>query len=373
MSLSPVLLGLVLALNSSSKLNVFIGTYTSGQSAKGIYRSTFDTHSGELSRPVLAAIADDPSAIALSSDCRFLFAVHEQAPGSVSAYLVDEQRNLKLVDSQPLQGSYPCDLSVDRQGKYLFVACYTGGFIESLPIGPVGALGAPVSAIQNSGHGPNPGRQEASHMHWVQQGPSGSVYSCDLGTDRVQVYGFDHSNGELTRTEGLSASVPPGDGARHGAFSPNGHFLYVASELGNSVTAFVVNKATGGLSPLQTVEATNAGSRRPGTTTSEIRCDRRGKWVYVSNRGDDSITAFQVLADGRLELIEVENLLVRMPRWFEIDPTGRWIIAAGQDSHDLEVLAIDQSTGRLSPHSVQEMEGSPVCIAFCKGGRQNSK
>jgi 6-phosphogluconolactonase len=86
--------------------------------------------------------------------------------------------------------------------------------------------------------------------------------------------------------------------------------------------------------------------------------------VYGSNRGHDSIAVFAVGADGTLTLVEYQPTRGRTPRNFALDPAGRWLIAANQQSGTLAVFGIDQMTGALSPVGPLTSVGSPVSVLF---------
>jgi 6-phosphogluconolactonase len=197
-------------------------------------------------------------------------------------------------------------------------------------------------------------------MHWVEE-RQGNVYSCDVGTDQVCVLLLDKPAGALTPAH--FAKLPPGEGPRHAVFSPDGHFLYVGNELGNSVSTLALSPGPA-LDLKQTVSTQPEGTNPIGVTAAEIRCHPSGKWLYVSTRGLDGISVFKILSDGTLDRIQVAPLSVRFPRGFDIDPSGRWIVVGGERSHNLEVLAIDPTTGKLAEAETQDFPGAPVCILF---------
>jgi 6-phosphogluconolactonase len=209
-------------------------------------------------------------------------------------------------------------------------------------------------------------------MHWVASGEkNGSpfVYACDLGTDKVDVYRLLPETGKLERTEGLDGSTPPGSGPRHGVFGDSGRTLYVNNEMGNSVTSFKVDDRSGKLTAVVTVptlpqEVLRTEGAKHLITTSEIALHPNGRWLYVSNRGDDSVTTFRVLKEGLLNVEAVTKLVVRMPRGFAIDPSGRWLVVGGQDSNDLASYRIDPETGSLKPSGHLDRVNKPVCVSF---------
>lgn len=360
-----VLVGLCATSSLADEIPFYIGTYTSPTGSKGIYRSSLDTVTGKLSPPTLAAEAPGPSFVALHPNGKFLYAVHEPTGGDVSAFAITSDGSLRRLNTESSQGGGPCHVSVDPAGKNLFTASYGAGSLASFPIKLDGALGPAATVFKNSGTGPDKSRQEGPHVHSIYADAEGRfVYACDLGTDEVLVFRLDPTKETLTPAEPKSAKVPPGGGPRHLAFGKDGKFVYVNDEMANAVTAFARDKQTGALTPLQTLTTLPGGKPVPGNTTAEIACHPNGQWLYVSNRGHDSIAVFSIGDDGRLEQVEVAAAGVSVPRGFGIDPTGRWLVVAGQKTNDLTALAIDPKTGKLTPGKNKVSVGSPVCVVF---------
>jgi len=364
MMLVPLLLALTPA-PAAQELDFYIGTYTSKDGSKGIYHAKLNPETGEISAPTLAAEANGPSFVTLHPNGRFLYAAHEPTNGEVSAYAIGADRKLTKLNTEAFKGTNPCHVSVDSQGKNLLVAAYSGGSVACFPIRADGSLAAATTVIENSGSGPNKSRQERPHLHAIYaDAKSRFVYACDLGTDEVLVYRFDPTKGTLTPSEPKAGKVPPGGGPRHLAFHPGGGFAYVNNEMLNSVTTFSVDGTTGALKELQTLSTLPEGESLQGKSTAEIACHPNGRWLYVSNRGHNSIAAYGIGADGKLTLMEIQPVGVREPRGFGLDPTGRWIVVGGQSSNDLTSLAIDPATGKLEPSGKKVAVGTPVCVAF---------
>jgi 6-phosphogluconolactonase len=352
------------AMTPQADLGFYVGTYTSKEGSKGIYHVRLDAKMGALSEPELAAEAEAPSFLALHPNGHFLYAVHESTGGEVSAYAVGADRKLRLLNTQNAKTGGPCHLSVDHAGKNLFTAGYGGGSFASLPIKADGSLGPVTSFIQNAGSGPDKGRQEGPHAHSIYAAKGDRyVYGCDLGTDEVLIFGFDPAKGELRPGSPRSVKPLAGGGPRHLAFHPSGKYAFANNEMGNSVTAMSVDDSTGGLRPFQTVSTLPAGEGTKGKSTAEIACHPSGKWLYVSNRGHDSIAVFRIGTDGTMSLVEIEPAGVRIPRGFDIDPSGKWLVVAGQSSNDLVSFAID-GNGRLRPVGSRVSIGKPVCVLF---------
>jgi len=350
---------------------VYIGTYT-GAKSKGIYLSRFDPATGQLGEPELAARAAGPSFLAAHPNGRFLFAVGETSnldgkkSGAVRAFLIEPDTGLlKLLNQQPSGGAGPCHLSVDPSGRCVLVANYGSGSVAALPLGIDGKLGEPASTIQHQGSSVNPQRQSGPHAHFITTDAAGRfALACDLGLDKVLVYRLDAASGSLKPNVPPAASVTPGLGPRHLAFHPNGRFAYVMSEMGATLTAFGYDTGTGRLEEFQSVP-TLPEDFTGAKSGAEVQMHPSGKFVYVSNRGHDSITVFAVdSTNGKLRFVERQSSQGRTPRFFGIDRTGRWLLAENQDSDTIVVFRIDEKSGRLSPTGQTVSVGSPVCAVF---------
>lgn len=356
---------LVNAAQAADSVPFYIGTYTSEGGSQGIYRAELNTSSGQLSQPTLAAKANGPSFVAIHPNGKFLYAVHEPTEGDVTAFRIEGDGKLAKMNSQSSGGGGPCHVSVSPDGKNVFTASYGAGSLACLPVKDDGSLAEPSEVIKNQGSGPNKARQEGPHLHAIYADVSNRyVYACDLGTDEILMFQLDSAAGSLTPLSPRSAKVPPGGGPRHLALHPNGRHVFVNDEMGNAVTVFERNPSTGTLKAGQTISTLPDGRDVPGNTTAEIFLHPNGKWLYVSNRGHDSIAAFEFGDDGKLSVLQIAPAGVSVPRGFGIDPSGRWLVVAGQKTNDLTALAIDPATGKLSPGPNKIKVDKPVCVAF---------
>lgn len=355
------------AIRTSSRVQrvVYIGTYT-GETSKGIYAFTFDDGSGALSPLGLVAETPSPSFLTSSTDGRFVFAVNELqsfggAPvGSVTSFAVDSATaKLTEISVQPSQGGSPCHLVLDRSGRYLAVANYSGGNFALFPVGADGRLRPATSVVAGTPASTKP----LGHAVGFDA-DNRFLVAADKGLDRVLVYRFDATNGGLTDNQPPSAALPPGSGPRHFAFHPNGTWLFAINELAATITTFSWDKNTGSLAAIGSVPTRPTGVATG--TTAEIAVHPSGRFVYGSNRGHDSIAVFAVRAGGALSLVEHESTRGETPRHFALDPGGRWLIAANQRSNTLAVFRIDKTSGRLSPVGPLTSVGSPVSIIFMR-------
>ena len=227
-----------------------------------------------------------------------------------------------------------------------------------------GSIGDRTSLEKHSGTGPNPERQKGPHPHSVVVSPDNRfLFVPDLGIDKVMIYKINHDSATI-EPHGHGTGVP-GGGPRHMKFSPDGRTIYLLNEMLLSVTAFNYNPDAGTMEAVQTIETLPDSLKEIPNKAAEIRVHPSGKFVYASNRGHDSITAFAVdPASGKLELVEREAIRGSWPRNFNLDPDGKWLVAAGRYSNTLSVFEIDQTTGGLTFTGNVVNCPSPICVAY---------
>lgn len=356
----------------AGKVRVYFGTYTNDKT-KGIYLSVFDSATGKLAPAELAVETKSPSFVAIHPTRKFLYAVSEisdfqgKSVGAVSAFAIDSASGkLSLLNQQPSAGSGPCHLNVDAAGKNVLVANYGGGSVAVLPIAANGHLSPPSSSIQHQGSSVNKQRQEAPHAHSINLDRANKfAFAADLGLDKVFIYRFDASKGSLTANDPPAGIVPPGSGPRHFAFHPSEKFAFVNNELTSTVTSFAYDGARGALTEIQTISTLPEPTR--GNSTAETVVHPSGKFVYVSNRGHDSLAIFRCdESTGRLTVVGNQPSGGKTPRNFNIDPSGRFLLAANQSTNNVAVFRIDEGTGKLTPTGDSIEVGSPVCVRFMK-------
>lgn len=329
----------------------------------GIYTGTLDDQTGKLSPLTPATTVSKANFLAFSPDRKFLYAASDNQGGSVTAFRVNSDHSLTLLNEQ-VADKGTCHVSVDATGRNVFAANYNAGNIAAFRTQDDGSLGARTAFVPFTGTGPDAKRQAKPHAHAIYADAANRVvYACDLGTDSVWQFNLDAASGTLTPHRQGAAKVPPGGGARHLAFHPNGKFAYVNSEMGLSVTAFAV-AADGALTGMQTLPTLPPGADPKGASTSEIVCHPSGRWLYVSNRGHDSLTVFAITAAGPLQWVENVSAQVKVPRSFAMDAAGRWLITAGQGDNRIAVLKLDPASGRLRATDSTATIGAPACVAF---------
>jgi 6-phosphogluconolactonase len=375
--LSLLLLGSVVSTAQAKQYRMYVGTYTLGEhgaptKSAGIYAYAFDPAAGKLTS--LGAVAEtvNPSFVTIASNRRFLYAVNEtgnykgEKSGAVSAFSIDQKTGkLTLLNEVASKGADPCYITLDKTGKFVLVANYTGGNVSVFPVLSDGRLGDSSAFVQHTGHGPNAERQEGPHAHSIDLSADNKfAFVDDLGLDELVAYRFDAAKGTLTPNDPKFAKLPDAAGPRHFAFRPDGKFAYVVSEMQSSVTAFAYDSAHGSFQTLQTI-STVPKDYQGHNDDAEVEVHPSGKFLYASNRGHDSIAVFAIDEHkGTLTQVQDSPTLGKTPRNFQIDPTGKFLIAANEESNNIVVFRIDAQTGQLTPTGQVLDVPAPVCVKF---------
>ncbi|RME76222.1 MAG: lactonase family protein [Chloroflexi bacterium] len=353
----------------------FIGTYTQplphvAGRGEGVYTCRFNPSTGELSQPELASDeVVSPSYLAVSPNRRYLYAVQEtdeDRTAAVYAFAVSpDSHSLRYLNHQPAHGRLPCFVSVHPAGRFVLTANYGTGSVAVHPVGDDGALHPASDVVQHTGRGPNPARQEGPHTHQVVFGPQDNlVFVPDLGLDRIMTYRLDTGQGKLHSFSPPFYSAHPGAGPRHLAFHPTGRYAFGLNELDASVIVYAHHRGT--LTPRQTVSALPpdfAGE----PSGSAVRVSPEGRFVYAADRGNSSIAVYAFAeSTATLTLLEHQSTQGQTPRDFVIDPTGKFLLAANQDSDTIIAFHRHPSTGRLTPTGFAIHVPNPVCMVFAE-------
>jgi 6-phosphogluconolactonase len=343
---------------------VYLGTYTSKDGSKGIYRSKFDPTTGKLSQPVLAAELPNPTFLAIHPTGKFLYSVEEvdgKDGGGAAAYALDRKTGeLTRLNEAKTVGGGPCHLSLDPKGEILTVANYGGGSTAVFKLDADGKIGPRVGFFQHKGTSADKSRQEGPHAHSSFFDPTGKyLMTVDLGLDRVKVFTLDPATG---LKEHADIVVPPGSGPRHIAVAPDGKIAYVCGELNSTVNVVELGGLGGESKVVQTLSTLPAPVK--GNSTAECILSPNGKFVYVSNRGHDSIAVFKVSADRKLTPAGHITGDIKEPRNFNIDPSGKWMLIASQNGGKVGVWELNEATGLAKETGETVKISRPVCVKF---------
>jgi 6-phosphogluconolactonase len=377
--LPALILGGLAAPSHAAPMFVYFGTYTQTGS-QGIYAARFDPADGSLSEPFAAGEAINPTFQAIAPNGRFLYSTGEFRPdpalpatvGGVLAFRIDPATaRLERIGQQATGAGLTTYVAVDATGRMVAVANYNGGYVAAVPIRADGDLGPRSAYWEHKGLaplGPNRDRQKQAYAHSVVFSPNNEfLYSCDLGLDRIFCYRVDPAKAALTPTDPPMFAAPPGSGPRHSKFSADGRFLYVSNEMGGTVCVYGCDPAQGTLHLQQTISTLppDFDAAHIVNTVAEIRIHPNGRFVYVSNRGDQTIAVYaRDPQTGNLSRIEIVNCGGEHPRNFNLSPDGRWLLCANRDTNNVVVFRLDPATGRLTNTGRQIKILQPVCVNF---------
>ena len=345
--------------------DLIVGAYTSGNS-KGIAVYRFYTETGRLAYLSQIDNVSNPSYLAVSSNNKFVYAVNENDNGEVSSFSFEPKTGqLTFINKVSTLGGSPCYVSVDKNQKNLFVANYSGGNIAVLPLNEDGSIAPASMTLKDDGHGINKERQEKAHVHTAVLSPDEKyVLYTDLGTDKINITKYKGGkNNQIVPANPAFVSVKPGYGPRHLVFSNDKKYLYLITEMGSSVIVFDYNNGK----PKQKQDISLLPDGFKGATgAADIHISPNGKFLYATNRGDaNDISVFSINPEnGELTFVDRKSTGGKGPRNFVIDPTGKYLLVANQNSDNIYVFQLDEATGKLIRVVSRIDVGNPVCLKF---------
>jgi 6-phosphogluconolactonase len=349
--------------------------YFATANGEGIAAFRFDEATGGATPLGVTPGVDNPTFVAIDPSGAAVYATSEVLgwnEGVVSAYAIDRRTGgLSYINKQPTRGSIAAQASFDRAGRFLLVVNYGVGPMTERPNRslvvfarkPDGEISPPVAEVTHEGVGGDPSRQERPHAHSVLATPDNRhLVVADLGLDKLIVYRFDAATGAIARHSELT--LPPASGPRHFVFHPSMPRAYVGNEMSSTVASLAFDAQAGRFETLA-ITPTVPEAARAHNHCSEIRISADGRFLYIANRGDDSLSRFAIdPASGVALLLETIPSGGKTPRHFAFDPSGKFLAVANQDSDRISFFAVDPLDGalRILPHSVTT--GTPTNVAF---------
>ncbi|NAY91522.1 beta-propeller fold lactonase family protein [Muricauda sp. JGD-17] len=336
---------------------LFVGTYTDGES-EGIYQYSFDTNDGSLTQGALVAKLPNPSYLTISNDGKHLYAVQETADfdslgGGVTAFKFDNGV-LGILNSMGSQGAHPCHISLSEDGR-LAVSNYTGGNVSIFKLDQDGALVPDPQVIEHKAID----SLKVPHAHMAQFTQDG-LFVADLGLSAVMRYQND--GGKFVPSEQKALALPDGAGSRHFTFNKDENMLYVINELNATIVVFEKNTKDDYL-PVQTVKTLD-DNYNGANSCADIHLSPDGRFLYGSNRGENTIVIFSVdEVSGTLSLVGRNAVEGEWPRNFSLDPSGQFLLVANQYSNNIVVFKRDGESGNLE-FSGETKIANPVCLKF---------
>lgn len=349
------------AMTQPPRLESFlIGAYTSAGGSEGAYTCTLDPETGEFGPARLVGRSSNPSFAVWGKDGKTVYVIEEAQGAHVRGFKLTDGKTWADLGSSKWDGNGPCHLALSHDGRFVAGAGYGDGTLGFFGLEPDGRLTPALASFRNSGSGPVADRQEGPHMHFAAFSPDDKfVLACDLGTD--EVLSFPVQGGQLG--DPVRTKTHAGAGPRHLVFNKAGDRVYVNGELDNTLMVFRRDPATGAMREVLSL-STIPKDFAEYTKTSEIVMHPDGRTVYVSNRGHESVAAFTLDAGDKVSLLGIYPAGVKEPRGMDIDPTGRWMVVAGQNSGDIVSLPCDPVSHGLGAPKGRLPASRAVCITF---------
>lgn len=334
---------------------IFFGTYTR-KASQGIYQAILDTSQGQCSEPKLLTKIANPTYLQLSAEQQ-LFSVAQQADQGGIAQFSLQAPSIPLIAKNLAFGAPPCYIGLDQQRQLVFTANYHTATVKVFRA----SANEPLKLLTKkkfSGHGPRP-EQEAAHIHYADLTPDQRLAVCDLGADRVYTYSVT-TDGQLTNEQSLQ--LPAGFGPRHLVFHPTAQIAFLVGELSSQIAVLKYDPATGSFQLLQQL-ATIPNDWQQHNGAAAIKISPDGQFVYVSNRGHNSLAVF-AWKNKQLELQQLISTEGNFPRDFEIDPTGQYLLAANQNSNNATLFERSALNGKLICRQKDLPLPEGVCVKF---------
>src|SRR6266404_6088516 len=346
--------------------------YVCLQDEDKIIAFTMEAATGQLTPQAEVPVAGGPSVLALSPDRQMLYVGHRGQP-AISSFRVDHTTGGLTPQGTVASTQAPTFLAPDRTGRYLLSAYYQGGYVAVHPLGADGAVGAPPLDRQDTANGAHAIATDRSNRFAfvphiarlndnVLEPPKNNP-----GPNVIMQFRFDQNTGRLTPNSPFRVEHAEGLGPRHYCFHPTQDLVYFSNEQGCSVTGYRLDRETGTLSAVQTVTTLPDGYTTRNTC-SQIHITASGRFLYVANRGHNSIAGFAVdTVTGHLTAIGHASTEA-VPSAFSLDPAGHFVFAAGTASGRLASYRINGETGALAPLAIYAVGQRPAAVLATRLG-----
>ena len=311
-----------------------------------------------------------PGYLAPSHDSKFIYAVSgefydaDKSINMINAFQLESNGlNLKKIDSKACFGRNPCHISLSPDNKMVMWANYNSGDFGIYRIRPDGSFGDSLAFIRHSGSGPNKERQEMAHAHYITSSPDGKfIFVSDLGIDKIMIYTFNEEDELIPNPSQTYLELNPGSGPRHLAFHPDKNLMYILNELSSTLVACKFDPVRGTLQIVDE-QSTLLNNDINQSKAAAIRIHPNGKYLYCSNRGENSIAVFSVKKSGKPEKIQSFSKGIGFVRDFNISPSGKYLIAGNLQANELVLLKVLKN-GKLYTTGKKLGIESPSCIVF---------
>jgi len=355
---------IVMAGCGTENYRLFVGGFTI-DTKTGMSVFDFNSGTGELKLVSQTDVGTNPSYFCYSEKNKLMYVLNEvmefrgEFGGGLTTFKynpADASFERKHQFLTPYGG--PCYISMSPDSAFLFIASYPNGSVAVVKLGSDGIPESLADTVIYYKTAPRP-----SHAHMIQHDPSGKkVYVTDLGLDRIMIYDFDKNTGKLNLETNDTVKVEDGSGPRHFTFNSDGSKMYVINELGSNMMSFDVD-AKGRLNLLQTLPTFREGYME-NNYCADIHLSSDGRFLYGSNRGENTIVTYRVEKDGTLSLAGHTSCGGNWPRNFTLDPSGKFLLVGNQKSNEISVFRLDRKTGLPVEPAKNYKVSAPACLKF---------
>jgi 6-phosphogluconolactonase len=346
--------------------------YISLQDDDQIRVFAMDAATGHLTPKGGLPVAGGPSHLTLSLDRKVLYAGHRTGT-AISSFRIDPgSGGLTPIGTVKLEAA-PTYMATDRTGRFLLSAYYQGAHVEVHPLGEDGAVGAPACDRLDTAQGAHAVQTDLSNRYAFV--PHIARFNDNVleplrestGPNAIWQLRFDAQTGRLSPNTPLKVEPATRLGPRHYCFHPTLPVAYFSNEQGSSVTAYRLDPATGTLTAAQTLTTLPEGFTARNTC-SQIHLTPSGRFLYVGNRGHNSLAGFAVDAATGLLTAHGQVGTEAVPGAFGLDPEGQFAAAAGTATGRLAVYRIQGETGALTPLETYAVGQRPMAVLITQVG-----
>ncbi|GAB4097844.1 lactonase family protein [Sinomonas halotolerans] len=340
---------------------------------------SLDTQTGQLDRVSRVAGLGRVSALALDPAGTLYAAVNSEPRRTLALALDPAGGAPDPVADRPVPVS-SCYLSLTEDGTRLLSASYHEGLALGYPV-PAEDQETPGSAA-TAGLGGLTEYRSGRNTHSALPSPDGRfAYTASLGDDRISWFALDAAApGSSAHDAGTVApsgyvACEPGSGPRHIVFDRTGRHAFVLHELSGDVTVYERDAETGALDLVWTASAVEGLELLPGLVRSpatedpgqgvvwcaDLRLTPDGRFLFTTERSTSTVAALLVHEHGKLEFLR-HTMTEAQPRGMAIDPTGQFLLVAGERSNHVTSYRIDPEDGTLEDVSRVETADGPLWI-----------
>ncbi|MBM1107286.1 lactonase family protein [Aurantibacter crassamenti] len=334
----------------NSKTLLFAGSYTDNVPGEAIHVFEFNSENGTLKEINKVDDVVNASYLAVANGGKYLYSVTESklaTNGSVSAFAIDNETGaLNFLNKQTTSGRNPAHINIHDSDKYIVSANYSDAVVNLYESNSDGSLKPSDQFIELKGSSILLPNQEQAHAHSSNFSPDNKyLYVMDLGSDKINAYKFNpKKTTKLKFKSSKTFKSIPGSGPRHFAFHPNGKYGYSVNELNGTVSSFAYKSGK-----LMRIDNDfSYKNKQEGYGGADIHVSKDGKFLYASNRGENTLSIFEIKNDGSLALVGHESTYGDHPRSFVIDPTNKFLLVANQISGNIVVFKRDINSGKLT-------------------------